>query len=159
MSKLRRYRITGDTIQPGGKGHPAPFKTLNVLQRAMKGFRDNILSYRRIAHSTKSIPVDRIHIALVQGAKGDRTGTRGFDQLVLGFELLRRRRQILALRAGCTVYTLPIQCSDTTLDTPQTVRKRGAREPVATTGHARYALTDGRPSGMLQAVIVACLSP
>src|SRR5205823_2560584 len=106
-----------DPIEPGREGHSPPLKSVNILQRTMKSFGDNVLCLSLVAQPVQGIAIDRVHVAFVQGAKGDRARTRRLHQLALSFQLLGRGWQRYALHAECRTGTLQVQCIWPRLDT------------------------------------------
>jgi len=87
-------------VQPGRESNSTPFEAMDVLQGFVKSFGNNILREGPVSNSVIGIGENRIDITFVQGAKGDRIGTRCLNEIPFRFKLLGRRSQSSILHAG-----------------------------------------------------------
>ena len=65
-----RDKVTGNPVQPRGKGKPLILIVADVLERALKCTRRKILSIFAVAGAIENVIVNALYIAAVQFTKG-----------------------------------------------------------------------------------------
>src|SRR5690348_10990140 len=80
--------IGGHAIEPGGKGHASPLKTVQISQGAVKNVGSDVLGLGAVAHAADHERVHALEVALVELSEAAGVALCRFDELalVLGFQ-------------------------------------------------------------------------